>query len=844
MVEYSAGIVTAYGSAKRAGYTGTYEDFCRQQAQYADNALAVEQAKQTAVSASQSAVSASTTAQTASTTAVSASNTASTQAQLAVQSAQDAQTAESNAQTYAQSASQSAGSAQQSAQSAQSVLESIPEDYSDLSANVSQLKADLEELETHVDDALFIKSNVSDFEAGVINVTYGSLGDSSKRVRGKDFINVKDFVSIILATDNLKVSLRYYDEAQDYISGDNYFTAESIYDLTTHRQYPENTSFIKIVAAYNDDSTITDVSAFNSLVETNVNVSKFDILDNNTVDITKSLNNEGYINLGYKHGNVNNSSGVDEWNNLARAFSHVYIPVDEIVRIVANNNAQYSLRYYDENKQYLSGMSSWSTSETFSIPNNCKYVRVCGRYSSDAEITNLLQFADDLMVYCKSFRLNDIENKFPFASNNKMFAKSVGNASIVCAKELTNDDGNCPVIEWYLLEEAGGTNRFYVSRDLHEKQFAFMFTGDAYKYSFGILANGDIIAVLDASSINWDDAGDVQRSETFRKNPYVFLASENWSVQHEVDFGDNLKPLGWLSNYGFRTLPDGSAVFAEYTRYCVLTANVWRINGDPTDYTNWNTVISLSLLDPGQNLLKHWHTVQYDPYSNIVYAATGDSNSGSFCYYSSNYGVTWSQLLINGVDHSSKYFRFLNLIFTEDTIYWAKDWYDAEHYLFKCGRDSNGIMDITNVIDYIQIPQVENLSTYTTCYMPEIDAILLLEREDSGGGTNVPAPIRLCDLENGTLHTIAYMRSAKGVREQIGFRTRYSEVYPQGGMVNIGWQLRRQLNANGVNLLDWYDNAGNDNTPYMYGLTNVNNLWLKVYKNSTGYHLKVGTRLI
>ena len=69
MIEYSAGIVTAYGSAVRAGYTGTYEDFCRQQAQYADNASAVEQAKQTAVSASQSADQAKQDAQTASTTA-------------------------------------------------------------------------------------------------------------------------------------------------------------------------------------------------------------------------------------------------------------------------------------------------------------------------------------------------------------------------------------------------------------------------------------------------------------------------------------------------------------------------------------------------------------------------------------------------------------------------------------------------------------------------------------------------------------------------------------------------------------------------------------------------------
>ena len=144
MIEYSAGIVTAYGSAVRAGYTGTYEDFCRQQAQYANNASAVEQAKQTAVSASQSADQAKQDAQTASTTAQQSAQSAQGSAQSAGQSAQDAQTAKNNAQTYAQSASQSAGSAQQSAQSAQAVLESIPEDYSDLSEDVDQLKADLD----------------------------------------------------------------------------------------------------------------------------------------------------------------------------------------------------------------------------------------------------------------------------------------------------------------------------------------------------------------------------------------------------------------------------------------------------------------------------------------------------------------------------------------------------------------------------------------------------------------------------------------------------------------------------------------------------------------------------
>ena len=180
---YSAGIVTAYGAAKRAGYHGTYEDFCRQQAQYAESAAAVEQAKNTAVSAASTATTkageattAATAAQTAKTQTEAAASQALTdistarsgaisavqtegqtqtanaraQAQAAAQSATTASTKASEASasattatTKATEAAASATSAAQSASNAQDVLDSIPADYSDLSEDVGQLKADL-----------------------------------------------------------------------------------------------------------------------------------------------------------------------------------------------------------------------------------------------------------------------------------------------------------------------------------------------------------------------------------------------------------------------------------------------------------------------------------------------------------------------------------------------------------------------------------------------------------------------------------------------------------------------------------------------------------------------------
>ena len=52
---YDGGIVTAYGAAVRAGYTGTYEQFCAEQAQFGANAAAVAAAK-TAVDSAKSQV--------------------------------------------------------------------------------------------------------------------------------------------------------------------------------------------------------------------------------------------------------------------------------------------------------------------------------------------------------------------------------------------------------------------------------------------------------------------------------------------------------------------------------------------------------------------------------------------------------------------------------------------------------------------------------------------------------------------------------------------------------------------------------------------------------------------
>lgn len=195
MIEYSAGIVTAYGSAVRAGYTGTYEDFCRQQAEYAENAQAVEQAKQdaqtakddavtaknNAVSAKDDAISAKNTAVSAKDDAVSAKNTATTKAQEASASATSAGQSATSAGNSATSADQSARSAEQSAQGVSGSLAQIQTNKED----IEQLKADLAdkvaldgENQVSVQNAVFLNTIAANLCDGVPHDNLALTGDS------------------------------------------------------------------------------------------------------------------------------------------------------------------------------------------------------------------------------------------------------------------------------------------------------------------------------------------------------------------------------------------------------------------------------------------------------------------------------------------------------------------------------------------------------------------------------------------------------------------------------------------------------------------------------------------
>lgn len=145
---YSAGVVTAYGAAKKAGYTGTYEEFCAEQAQFAQNAQQVredkESVEQTVETFEETTVPAAVQAVTdEGTTQVGRVNQAGSSQVESIGEAGTTQVGNVNQAGSTQVAAvNQAGATQIQAveDKGDEVIESIPEDYTQLSEDVDDLK--------------------------------------------------------------------------------------------------------------------------------------------------------------------------------------------------------------------------------------------------------------------------------------------------------------------------------------------------------------------------------------------------------------------------------------------------------------------------------------------------------------------------------------------------------------------------------------------------------------------------------------------------------------------------------------------------------------------------------
>jgi hypothetical protein len=115
--------------------------------------------------------------------------------------------------------------------------------------------------------------------------------------------------------------------------------------------------------------------------------------------------------------------------------------------------------------------------------------------------------------------------------------------------------------------------------------------------------------------------------------------------------------------------------------------NVWRGTNDGRD---WDIVHTRSRIEiEGDNFIRHFHAVQYDPYENLFWITTGDwAVENSISHIKPN-GTNYTIVFEGAKGLPSQQFRTTSLMFTENYIWYGSDaYYQNDHYMARINRET------------------------------------------------------------------------------------------------------------------------------------------------------------
>lgn len=499
-------------------------------------------------------------------------------------------------------------------------------------------------------------------------------------------------------------------------------------------------------------------------------------LKNTFEDISKSDWEQGTFNVQIPTTTYNRSPYIEIDGSVEN--------IDLCVRIKGG----IYLQFYGENPTEIvesysdSGSSAATIAERINVPEGARYFRVVTMNSSHPDYEEYNFYLHK--VYYKLEKQTISPNQ-----NVPVSFAAIPSLQLWAAQEINFSDGSDPISKNFLFCEVDNTYNFYIARDKFGNGLSFLFSwrqdlqeATPVNYSAAVLPNGDILFIYKSEAVPSGVSTD-----SWQKNPILYEKANGYEPI-EIDFGDSIKPGGWLQNVGFNAIyPYRCLIFGEYTRTTAKKARIWKVSYPYNDKNSWKIVkefdVDYTTLIP--NSIKHIHTIQFDQYTGFIYACTGDENQGSNIWVSKDQGESWE--LVYGP--SEKYCRLLNFIFTDSFVYWATDSpTDSLHFLFKAERGEDGVIKVSEANELTQLLQPESgmlLATYGLSYLKTINALLLLERVDGNGWQWMP--IRLWDLNSNSLKTIGRIESVSGETQNIGFRCQFLELYPSDNSIICGY---------------------------------------------------------
>lgn len=282
-----------------------------------------------------------------------------------------------------------------------------------------------------------------------------------------------------------------------------------------------------------------------------------------------------------------------------------------------------------------------------------------------------------------------------------------------------------PVSDGYLYRK--GNEFHYSSPGPDDPQFLFEFDPalsaagkDADWYLPLIAPDGSVILIWHGNYIH-EFGGS---SQDARHNPIVYPAGD-FANPVVVNITGSDKPTAPLNHLGADFDPaSGALIFAEYTRPVHSSGHIWRVTAPYTSPEDWSIVHTevVNQGDTSSGAIKHFHSVQYDPFSGTWFATSGDLGKQRKLFTSTD-GITWT---LTRDDHNA--LRMLNAIPTADYLWWGTDnvYPNEENWLYRVPRLPGGAPDWDALEAHR--PLLPSQAVYSTHYVTEPEGLLFLSR--------------------------------------------------------------------------------------------------------------------
>lgn len=615
-----------------------------------------------------------------------------------------------------------------------------------LSAQKNAISQNTEAI-SELDDSVLSEFGIS-LESGSFDSDTGAKITNGARIRSVDFVkNINGVITAKTNTGQQLGILLYAWDGNNYVgfwsgtsfvkSGSQYLTEINLSEFINN--FPNYT--YKIVMQYENASNV-------NAVQTNANSLRA-LTEHTAFEVENISSKVGNVQLiDMESGTFDSSTGANKTDG-ARIRSKKYITNESSVieaHSVSGEELSILLYAWDNNDNYIGfwGGASFVKSGSqylyvidldWFTSNYPAYKYKCVIATTSASNTIVEQRSKDGLEY----RVEILEENADILPTD--ITTSPDKNMCLCGIKTKIADNCIPFHEGFLFHsfKTADRNKMWYGSNLNNMKMIGSFPTDPRQLRFAISpTDGRVIATnRDTRSGIW----------IWNKETTVLLNTFS------------INPQGWLYNSGVEFIVDDHGVehcvFAEYNGNpsSPMLFNVWRGTYPYTSASNWEVVMT-------QNYptIMHFHMVRRDPWTNILYLASGDENAQCKWWYSLDYGETWEVLTTGETSgYPNQVCRTINFVFTEDWIYWATD-HGTNHCLNKVSRGSGGLIDVSSRVKLCDLP--DGYATNFLCYVETPNGLFMYDRVDIGYSSQYgdPVTMKFYDLTDNTLKDIATLK--------------------------------------------------------------------------------------